>query len=89
MVFFQTEISVESFEVPTQFRLSFGLSHFGVLLHDENPNSTTTTEPNPTVIGVDFGGVRADLSLRSCVDRNDKEVYEWRWEFSMSDFIVR
>lgn len=34
----QTEISVESFDVPTTFRLSFKLSHFRFVVHDEVSN---------------------------------------------------
>lgn len=32
--------------------------------------------------------VQAHIWINSCLDRDDKEAYEWRWKFCMSGFHI-
>lgn len=104
VVFCQTEIAVDSVEGPTTFQLTFKLPQFAIAFHEDHqdrrfadsaaPNSTLkgakpSNKTQPPFIELDLHNVKAKAYVRTCVDRHDKETFEWRWSFLMSDFHVR
>lgn len=87
---------MEAFDVPTTFNLAFGLPHFRFALYDEKfidragkMAADLTSSDKAHFLDADFRDVQANLFLRSCVDRYDKEVYEYKCDFNMTDFTVR